>query len=199
MDLPSIPELEKRCKALAFLEALLSPGEDEKWIRYFSFNQKWDDTGARMATFHDNYGSDFFILFTADGKAAIKGFDPMCNRADPDLVRAELPKEIRGFQDEPAFSMGEISFCMWNTGEGWVSSAHNDEDALTMLHLLTAIASEYVGHVQDNFERTMKVKFVKAAFALEPMDLEFVHRHCPWITDFEEIQSLDDIGYPITR
>lgn len=199
MNLPTIPELEQRCRALALLDALLSPVEFE--FRYFSFNENWGE-GMRMASFSDNCGSDFFILFTADGKAAIKGFDPMYNRADPTLVQAEIPSELhQNFRDEPAFSMQEITFCMWNLGDGWVSSAHNDEEALIMLHHLVSPASEYVIHAQDSFEISMPEELVRRAYALEPLTLTQVTKLCPNldIASLSDIDDLGDIGYPLSE
>lgn len=63
--LPSIEGLLQLSKALAMLDAVLSP----EWeYRYYSFNSKWD-LGESMASMRNGSGDEYFILFNKHGAA----------------------------------------------------------------------------------------------------------------------------------
>jgi hypothetical protein len=68
--LSDIDTLQKRCRAVAILDAILSPEWND---RYYSYTAAWGD-GAGSAEIRDGSGSDCFIVFTPDG-AFIKGLD----------------------------------------------------------------------------------------------------------------------------
>jgi hypothetical protein len=72
-QLPHPALLERRCIALATLDAILSPD----WqYRYYSFNRHWDrEARTRMASMRNGSGDDCFLLFFPDGTAALKGYD----------------------------------------------------------------------------------------------------------------------------
>ena len=69
-SLPTIDGLIQLCKALAMLDAILSPEWD---YRYYSFNSKWGP-GEMMASMRNGSGDEYFILFN-EHLAAMKGFD----------------------------------------------------------------------------------------------------------------------------
>ncbi|MEO6655099.1 MAG: hypothetical protein ABIO36_03375 [Pyrinomonadaceae bacterium] len=69
-ELANIENLERLCKSLAMLDAIMSP----EWeYRYFSFNSKWADR-ERLASMRNGSGDEYYIWFGAIG-AIIKGFD----------------------------------------------------------------------------------------------------------------------------
>ncbi|RBP37357.1 hypothetical protein DES53_11495 [Roseimicrobium gellanilyticum] len=68
-DLPSIPALIQRTKALAALDLIMSP----EWaFRYFSFNCTWA-AGEQMASMRDGSGDDWSLVFHKDGWSGLKG------------------------------------------------------------------------------------------------------------------------------
>ncbi len=70
-SLPSIPELLVRTKALAALDLVLSP----EWeYRYYSFNAAWSPN-EQMASMRNGSGDEWWLVFHADGWAALKGLD----------------------------------------------------------------------------------------------------------------------------
>lgn len=198
--LPPVPRLEQRCVALAMLDALLSPAWES---RYYSFNRFWDrDAGSRMASYRDGCGDDYFILFSPDGRAAIKGFDHEAfgGGAVPGVLDG-LPDSFADFRDEPAFSMDDTTFCLWNAGSGWersrsLSNATVEQDgSARMLALLVGTPADYVAHARDNFEIDVDEDIVARFFDLEPLTPALagaLHSHA----DLEAIDDLDDIGYP---
>lgn len=67
--LPKPKEMQKCCKSLAVLDAILSP----EWeYRYYSYNTHWN-TAEAVFQMQDGSGDAFFILFQPDG-AVINGF-----------------------------------------------------------------------------------------------------------------------------
>lgn len=115
-DLPSIEDLIRLLKAVAMLDAILSPDWE---YRYYSFNSKWGPE-EMMASMRNGSGDEYFILFNKHG-ASIKGFD---HEAVMSPWRADLPAiwpgmydsvpaDFSSFLDEPAFSMTNVTFCIW--------------------------------------------------------------------------------------
>src|SRR5438552_1282799 len=102
MSLPPPLMLERRCIALATLDAILSP---EWQYRYYSFNRNWDlEAGTRMASMRNGSGDDYFILFLPDGTAAIKGFNHESSALDGRTmiqgVLDGLPPSFAAFANE---------------------------------------------------------------------------------------------------
>src|SRR6266403_3002746 len=115
-DLPSLNELMRQTQAIAMRDAILSP----EWeYRYYSFNSEWGP-GAMMASMRNGSGDDYFILFDQHG-AAIKGFDHEAimspSKNTPPVVwpgmSDSVPGDFSSFLNEPAFSMEDVTFCIW--------------------------------------------------------------------------------------
>ena len=110
-DLPRLPppaRLERICKGLAVLDAILSPEWDG---RYYSFDAKWS-TDTRMASMRNGQGDDYFMVFTG-GVAFVKGFEHEQPRADPATVFHGLPTALAAQRTEAAFSMNDVTYGGW--------------------------------------------------------------------------------------
>ena len=117
-QLPSIDRLEKITQSIAMLDAIVSPDWE---YRYFSFNAAWDESHEeRMASMRDGSGDEYFMVFSPKG-AILKGFDhesPMSPwQRDPVAVWPgvldDVPEGFASFLTEPAFKMGDCTFCIW--------------------------------------------------------------------------------------
>jgi len=119
-DLPGISRVRDLSKALAMLDAVMSP----RWeMRYYSFDSRWAPD-EEMASMRDGSGDDYSIVFHATG-AFVRGFDhesPMSPyRAAPMQLWPGmldgLPRELQHLAAEPAFSDPEGTFlataCFW--------------------------------------------------------------------------------------
>jgi hypothetical protein len=118
LALPDIATLHHRSRALAVLEAMISP----EWeSRYYSYDAAWN-TGEQMASMRNSSGNEYSIVFTTAG-AFIRGFDhesPMSPFVNDDEL---WPGLLDGVPDvfaaqiaEPAFSDdGTLcaTFCLW--------------------------------------------------------------------------------------
>ncbi len=91
----------------------------------------WTDaaTAADIGTWHDEKGNSFCTLFIAKGSAML-GADresPMCSvvRKDPQPwpgILDDLPADLKELLNRQPFGaefpLGEVTFCVWNTGKG---------------------------------------------------------------------------------
>jgi hypothetical protein len=202
--LPPPPELERRCVALAMLDAVIC----SEWeYRYFSFNRNWDPaSGMRMASMRNGSGDEYFIAFFADGSAALKGFDheSPALQGQPSVrgVLDGLPASFDAFANEPAFSMDTTTFCLWNTGDGWRRSPSLTQAAIELdgsgelLALLVGTASDYVDYAKAVFEVDVSAGVIQRFFDLEPLTAELAGA-LRKDRDLKALgEDLDEIGYP---
>jgi hypothetical protein len=198
--LPSVPDVERRCVALAMLDAILSP----KWeYRYYSFNRYWDRArNQRMGSFRDGCGDEYFILFSSDTVASIKGFghEAFDGRSVKGVLDG-IPDAFVDFKNEPAFDMENITFCLWNVGGGWQRSGTladgviERDGSASMLGLLVGTPADYAEYARDNFEIAVLCRVVARFFALDKLTAALAAslRHD---VDLAQIEDIDEIGYP---
>lgn len=198
--LPSVPDVERRCVALAMLDAILSPGWE---YRYYSFNRYWDRArNHRMGSFRDGCGDEYFILFSSDAVASIKGFD--YEAFDGRSVKGVLdgiPEAFADFKNEPAFDMENITFCLWNAGDGWQRSGTLADGVIardgsaSMLGLLVGTPADYAEYAMDNFEIAVSARVVAQFFALDELTAALA-ASLRNDADLAQIGDIDEIGYP---
>ena len=213
--LPEPEVLRDRCRALAMLEAIISP--DWEW-RYHSFDAEWSP-GVEMASRRNGSGDEWSIVFAPAG-VFIRGFDheapmsPVANDNElwPGLLDG-LPDALREFADEPAFSFDDqlnATFVLWRTGTdpAWRVGAGIEfpavgpgrtPDGSDQLELLcddgidafVAFATDYYDDLAD-----LDAGAVAHVFALRPLTDEIVAAINPDLTldDVEEDRAT--IGYP---
>lgn len=182
------------------LDAILAP----EWeYRCYSFNPGWDqERGWRMGSFRNGCGDEYFILFLSDAVAAIKGFDHEAfNGSSVEGVLDGLPADLADFRNEPAFSMENTTFCLWNVGSGWQRSETVAENMIArdgsaaMLALLVGTPADYVAYARDHFEIAVLEPVVARFFALDPLTDELA-ASLRSNANLAEIEDLDQIGYP---
>jgi hypothetical protein len=214
--LPDIDTIRDRSRALAVLDAILSP----EWeSRYYSFDASWS-ADEEMASMRDGSGGDYSIVFSKAG-TFIRCFDhesPMSPYATgalwPGLVES-VPEVFAGCVTEPAFiaegapggDLLRATACLWReTGDdGWHTGdiAFPDDDdadpdgAGWLLDLLTdPEPTGYVQFAEEYFEVQVDVQAVRLVYALTPLTEELVQ----WLNPDRSLADLADdlaeIGYP---
>ena len=179
-ELPSIDDLIRLSKGLAMLDAILSPEWD---YRYYSFNSKWAP-GEMMASMRNGSGDDYFILFDKHG-AAIKGFDHEAVispwGSDPPVVWPgmydSVPAEFSSFLNEPAFSMADVTFCIWRRygdavwqcGVGEFPEGEDPDGSGWMLEMLGGDPATYRDFVRDYYEVEIPLASIEHIYAGEPL------------------------------
>ncbi len=202
-DLPEIDELIRLSKAIAMLDAILSP--DWEYRRY-SFNSKWS-ADQLMASMRNGSGDEYFILFSQHG-AAMKGFShekEMASNGElwPGMYDG-LPDEFNSFLNEAAFSMDDATFCIWRkSGDSeWhcgVTDFPDDFDpdgSEEMLAILGGDPETYQTFASENYEVEIPLTAIEHIYQLRPLTEEIIAELNPDQT----LESVDadvvEIGYP---
>jgi hypothetical protein len=204
--LPSISDLKKLLKSLAVLDAISSPEWDS---RYYSYNANWS-SDEEMGSMRNGCGDEFYVLFNSHG-CFIKGFAHESamsswgtNEQKPwNGLLENVPSEFKSAVNEPAFSMDNISFCIWRafTDNKWHIGAFDfadDDDpdgSEYLLELFDRKPSSYLAFAGDYFELELDLQLVESIYEHRPLNSEIVYRLNP-DADLEQLKiDLIEIGY----
>ncbi|MET9397863.1 hypothetical protein [Kitasatospora sp. NPDC002965] len=198
LRLPDIPALRDRCRALAMLDAVLSPDWGD---RYYSFDAHWGK-GEEMASMRNGQGDDWFMVFSAAGVYA-RGLDHEAPNA-PHLL-AEVPESFRSYVDEPAFADSEgrpdLTVCFWReSGDTrWQAPQTAPTGGVELFGLLAdGTATAYRAWAEDYYEPEHEpdLAAVEHVLALRPLTGAVVSALNPE-TDLGDIaDDIVGIGYP---
>ncbi len=205
--LPAPSKLERLCRSLATLDAILSPDWE---YRYYSFDKHWDTAkNHRMASMRNGSGGDYYILF-APQATVIKGYAheyPMASPGrPPEGVLSSFPPTIKDFLTEPAFTMEDTTFCTWCLPDGeWEIGPiqfpdHDDPDGSGfLLEILGETSRAYSQFARDYFETDVPVEALEAILTHQPLTAELIAK----INSDASLEGLADdieqIGYPVDQ
>jgi hypothetical protein len=205
--LPDIEPLKRLSQSLAMLDAIMSPDWEH---RYYSFNSRWG-AGEMLASMRDGSGDDYFILFNNHG-AIIKGFaheSPMSPYAlesgEPwPGVLDEVPGEFHGFLAEPAFSIKDVTFCIWrrHTDPCWQTGRINypegdDADGSgDLLSVLDGRPSAYKEFAEEYYEREVDLAAVEHVYGHKPLTDEVIKALNEEVSREDLRSDVEEIGYP---
>lgn len=202
--LPDIHGFRRLTRALAMLDAILSPDWQD---RYYSFNSRWADN-AMMASMRNGSGDHWFALLTSAG-VALHGLAheyPMFRRHSPwPGIFDALPAEFHtNFLNEPAFDTANSTFCIWRraTDDGWSGGAvqappgDDPDGSAWLLSILAGKPEQYVQFAAEYYEREIKLADVVAAYRHVPLTEALVKRLNPAV-HLESLEGdMTEIGYP---
>ncbi|UXY24328.1 hypothetical protein N8I84_40975 [Streptomyces cynarae] len=216
-QLPAIATVRDRARALAVLDAVLSP--ECEW-RYYSFDSGWSP-GEEMASMRDGAGNDYAIVFSAAGvyAQACDHESPMFlyHVAPPALwpgLFDSVPDVFRPYLDEPAFAdhngLPRATVCFWREsadsqwrcGEVHVPDEDMDDaDGAEWLFdvLIAGSAEAYREFAEEVYEVTLDLAAVQAVFDLTPLTQEIVSALNPEVTLGDLAKDIAQIGYPTTK
>ncbi|MFJ1587784.1 hypothetical protein ACIOC1_31250 [Streptomyces sp. NPDC088197] len=211
--LPAIPVLRDHCRALAMLEAILSPSWES---RFYSFDAHWSDV-EEMASMSNGSGDEYSIVFSPLG-AYVRGFahesrmSPYVEDGPWPGVLDDVPAVFRPCVEEPAFSdedgMPVVTACLWRqaadtawrTGSAieFPDAPDGDPDGAGLLFpLLTdRDADAYRAFAEDYYEVPVAPAPVHHVLALRPLTAEVVTTLNPDLTLPELADDIAAIGYP---
>jgi len=211
--LPDIANLHERCRALAVLEAIVSP----EWeSRYYSYDAAWN-TGEQMASMRNGSGDEYSIVFTAAG-AFIRGFDhespmsPFANDGElwPGLL-GDVPDVFASQLAEPAFSYNGAlcaTFCLWRQTDDarWhagridfpaVRGYRPDPDGSGLLKILCDGTGEaYRAFIADYYELEVDQTAVAHVYAGLPLDDHIVRLLNPDLVRAGGVNEVTAMGEP---
>jgi len=207
--LPDVEGLRALLQALATLDAILCPD----WqYRYYSFNRKWA-AGEQMGSMRNGQGDDFFAHFSSAG-CWLKGFaheSPMSpyahapKRVWPGILE-EVPEEFAACLREPAFSVEDVTFCIWRRTmdkrwtNGPVSFPPDVEDPDGSAFLLSALDGRpetYQSFATDYYETAVDVASVEHVYQHRPLTRDIVASLNGERSLDELASDLNEIGYPM--
>lgn len=208
--LPDVAMLRQRCRALAMLDAIMSP----EWeSRYYSFDSRWAP-GEQMASMRNGSGDTWSIVFSSAG-AFIRGFDhesPMSPANNdgglwPGLVDG-VPDVFSACVAEPAFSFDgrlQATVCLWRQqgDDRWHAGdpgfpAGADPDGATRLFqvLVEGSPAAYRHFAEDYYETAVDLEAVGEIFAVHPLTDDLVRCLNPDLVVADLADDLAEIGYP---
>jgi hypothetical protein len=208
--LPGPADLRALSQSLATLDAILSPEWD---ARYYSFNRRWG-AGEAMASMRDGSGDGYFALFDARG-AILKGFaheSPMRPRVqDPPRVWPgvldHVPPAFAAFLTEPAFVLGETTFCVWWEGgdSAWRRGAvayppgTDPDGSASLLALLDGDPATYRAWAEEYYDQNVPLDAVVHVHRHRPLTPAVVAALNDRLALEDLAEDLDEIGYPQPR
>jgi hypothetical protein len=190
--LPEPDDLERICKGIAALDAMLS----EDWEgRYYSFDACWNKRAKhRMASMRNHSGDDWFIVFTPTG-TFVKSFWHEYELEDADAIYAGLPKALDKQRREGAFMMDDgVTFGGWHDGKTWTLRG-NAKPLADELAVLSGDARAYRSYAAAYFEVKVPLVAVEHVLAGKKLDAKTVARVTKEQTLAELASELADIGY----
>jgi hypothetical protein len=211
-QLPGISVLREHCRAMAMLEAILSPD----WsARHHGFNAHWSKADE-LASMSNGSGDEYSIVFSSAG-AYIRGFaheSPMSPYVDDEPwpgVIDDVPENFRPYVEEPAFSdedgMAVVTACLWrgNGDDSWATGTiafpgdgEGDPDGAGYLFRLLVDRSPeaFQEFAEDYYEIPVDQAAVRYLFAHGPVTDEVVTVLNPQCTMAELTKDFAEIGYP---
>ncbi|MEV4556377.1 hypothetical protein AB0K51_05180 [Kitasatospora sp. NPDC049285] len=214
--LPAVADLRDLCRAVAMLDAILSPDWEG---RYHSFDAGWGE-GEEVASMRNGSGDEYSIVFSAAG-AYVRGFDhespmsPYGRGRDEDGepwpgVLDDVPEVFRPFVEEPAFSDEDgvpvVTACLWReTGDDrWrhgtieFPAGGDDPDGASGLFALLVDASPeaFQRFAEEYYEVPVDLAAVREVYALRPLGPDLVAALNSEVTPAELAADIAEIGYP---
>jgi len=164
-----------------------------------------------MASMRNGSGDDYFILFNSQG-AIMKGFahessmSPWATESGQVWpgVLDEVPSEFQEFLTEPAFSMGDTTFCIWrkNVDPSWQVGQidypeENDPDGSEdLLFILDGAPTTYREFAEQYYERPVDLSAVIHIYEQKPLTLEILEALNTEVSREDLKSDLEQIGYP---
>jgi hypothetical protein len=196
---------------MAMLDAILCP---EWQYRYYSFKAAWS-AGEQLGSMRNGSGDDFFAHFSAAG-CWLKGFAheyPMTSyRESPPRpwpgVLDDVPVEFRECLREPAFSVADVTFCIWRrfADNGWqfgqikFPPAHSDPDGSSfLLSDLDGRPESYRAWAAEYYEREIELAAVEHVYKHLPITHDVITRLNSEVSLNELAADICEIGYPISK
>jgi hypothetical protein len=204
--LPDIPSFRRLTRALAMLDAILSPD----WqYRYYSFNSRWAD-GEMMASMRNGSGDHWFALLCPAG-VALRGLAheaPIFRPGSPwPGIFDSLPSDFHAnFLYEPAFDGANSTFCVWRraTDDRWscgpvrLPPGDDPDGSGELLSILTGGPQQYSDFAGCYYGRQVAPTDVAAVYAHRSLTQALIRR-INLDVDAESLAGdIEEIGYPET-
>jgi hypothetical protein len=208
VQLPEPQALNKITRALAMLDAIIQ----REWeYRYYSFNSKWSDN-EEMASMRNGEGDGWYCVFSSAG-IFLKGFDHESemspwSREDEHVwsgVLDNVPPVFQSCATEPAFSMGDTTYCIWrekshsewHVGNISFPGSDDPDGSAWMLSILDGNPLTYKEWAEQYYERSINADAIKQIYEGAPLTHKLVSALNPDIEFETVLPDAREIGYPV--
>lgn len=197
--LPDWKKLREACKAMAVLDAILSP----EWVyRYYSYDSHWSEN-EELFEMRNGEGGQMLILFREEG-AVINGYTSEMAESNKEALTNQLPAVFEEFIfGEPVSSSG-TTFCVWTTADGnWQTGILPTEDDYSE-ELLSAMDGQPETYLKwasiyykgSYTESGIPLKTVTNIFKQEPLTTAMVLSLVKEVEDWDQLkEDLSEISY----
>lgn len=164
-----------------------------------------------LASMRNSSGDDYFILFNAHG-AIIKGFaheSPMSPYATDTGkpwpgVLDDIPTEFDNFLSEPAFSIGDVTFCLWRryTDTSWqmgtihYPAGRDPDGSEELLSILDGEPTTYSEFAEEYYEQDIDTVVIEHIYQHRPLTDDIISALNTDISSEELQADIEEIGYP---
>lgn len=202
---PQPDELQRRCQALALLEAGLNRNPSTRW---HVFGSSDDQRTCRVS---DGSGNEAMYWFR-DEVAVIRGFDhespitpwaqepmalwPGIYETAPSFVAESPTIEVAGVES--------VTFCFWWSDGAWrrgpvefPPSVHADPDGSEYLLKPVASVGKATAFLGGYYERAVDSGLVGAVFEGQPIEGELLAAMAIDVTPGDLVAEASRIGYPV--
>lgn len=202
--LPLGNSLQKLCKSISVLEAIICPD----WqYRYYSYQSDWSPN-EELCQMRNGQGDSMHILFSAQG-VVINGFAHESRMSGWKGILDDLPAGFHEFiYEEPIKSIG-TTFCIWQSTQDqhWqIGKIDFPEDSykdgsMDLMQLLDGNPVTYKEWAEDYYEeefedRDLKIEWVEHIYQHKKLRQEIIDGINPDLEDMESlINELAEIGY----
>lgn len=197
--LPDWKKLREACKAMAVLDAVLSPD----WIyRYYSYDCQWSEN-EELFEMRNGEGGQMLILFREEG-AVINGYTSEMADSNKEALTDQLPAVFEEFIfGEPVSSSG-TTFCVWTTADGnWQTGVLPLEEDYSeeLLSALDGQPETYLKWASSYYEGIyagsgIPLETVTHIFQHKPLTTAIVYSLVNKVEDWNQLkEDLTEISY----
>jgi PHD/YefM family antitoxin component YafN of YafNO toxin-antitoxin module len=198
-NLPTKETLQKICKAVSVLDAIIC----QDWqYRYYSYNSQWGD-GEEFFEMRNGEGEHVLILFRKEG-CVINGVHSEYKPDDKSLLTNGLPDIFHEFIfGEPVASRG-TNFCIWTdiSGNWQFNDTKTENGTEELLAIFDNNPETYVTWAEEYFEDSCKedgisLENVRKLYNGEPLTKDIILSVVDNLEDWEQLkEDLEEIAYP---
>lgn len=204
--LADIDEVRRVSRALAMLDAVLSP---EAEYRYFGFDAR-RSPAEEVASMRSGGGDDYSIVFSPDGAIA-RGFDhesplspwqPGVNESWPGLFIGVPDSLAAAIEALDVHGRRDVTVCFWRTrgDSSWlcgpVDQGVRDGADWLFDQVADGQPESYLRFAKNVHEVQLKLEDIQHVYALLPLTEDVVHSLNPEADLADLTDEIAEIGYP---
>jgi hypothetical protein len=206
--LPSPAALLKLTRALSVLDEVFWPQWDE---RFYSFDRERD--GTCLARMRNGEGDLWYVVFTPNGGAVLRGFDHNSvmspyrhedERLWPGLFDG-MPRSLQPWKNAADIEPNEVTFVMWHlprarwqTGPVTFAPGKDPDGSEGLLELLDGEPASYARYADARLGHPVDLDAVRAVYS-GALDAHLIEKLNPQADTADILKSARQMGFPMSK